>query len=147
MRRILRAVTGIATMWALAWLPVGGALAIYASGRPPQPSDLIHRPVAVVPFLAAWTAWGGLSGAAFSLVLALRERRRTLRDLTVRRTALWGALGALLLPALLIVAELVRTPAGLRADWPLPLLVLSLSATLGGGCAALTLLLARRQAS
>ncbi len=78
MLRVFRAILGITLMWALAWLPIGGAVALYAASSPPQPSDVISRPVSVPLFLTVWTVWGGMSGAAFALILKFTERRRSL---------------------------------------------------------------------
>lgn len=144
MRR-LRAALAIALLWALAWFPAGLALALYASGQPPQPSDVISRPVSLPQFLTVWTTWGAISGGVFALILGFTERRRTIEDLSIARTALWGSLGAVSLPAFLIVVDLIRTPAGLRGyGWGLPLLILAVSATMGACCAAGTLAVARR---
>jgi len=143
--RRLRAVLSIAVLWALAWLPIGGVLALYASSRPPQPSDLISRPVSMPLFLTVWTIWGGLSGSLFAVVLGVGERRRGLSDLSVARTAAWGALGSMTVPAALLALDMIRAPISLRLyDWRVPLLALSLSALLGAGCAAATLALAQR---
>jgi len=143
--RRLRATLSIALIWALVWLPMGLALALYADSRPAQPSDVISRPVSIPLFVTAWTAWGAVSGAAFALVLAVTERRRTIANLSTLRTAIWGALGAVALPLLLTVIDVVRTPVGLRGySWQFPLLILAVSATLGAACATATLTLARR---
>ena len=143
--RRLRAALSIAVIWALVWLPIGLALALYADSRPPQPSDVISRPVSIPFFVTAWTAWGALSGAAFTLVLGFAERRQTIENLSIARTAVWGALGAVALPLILIAIDVIRTPVGLLGySWRFPLLVLSVSATLGAGCAAATLALGRR---
>lgn len=143
--RRLRATLSIALTWALVWFPMGFALALYADSRPPQPSDVISRPVAIPAFVTAWTIWGGLSGGAFAFFLAITERRRTIETLSTARTAAWGALGAIALPLILVVIDVVRTPVGLLGySWRFPFLVLAASATLGAGCAAATLALARR---
>ncbi|MDH3496492.1 MAG: hypothetical protein OER21_07010 [Gemmatimonadota bacterium] len=52
MFRTLRAVVVIGLVWALAWLPVGLALALYAASRPAHPGDLLHRPIDAPLFLA-----------------------------------------------------------------------------------------------
>lgn len=133
-------------MWAAAWLPIGGALAVYAAARPPQPSDLLSRPIAVLPFLLVWTLWGGVSGAAFSIILAFRGRRRTLGELSAVRTAAWGALGSMTAPAVAIIVEVVSGPLSLHLyDWRLPVAIMTLSGVLGAVCASLTLALARRR--
>jgi hypothetical protein len=110
--RRLRATLIIALTWALVWLPMGFALALYAGSRPPQPSDVISRPVALPAFVTAWTIWGAISGGVFAFVLTVTERRRTIETLSTARTAVWGALGAVALPLVLVALDLVRTPVG-----------------------------------
>jgi hypothetical protein len=145
MLRRFRAALSIALFWALVWLPLGVALGLYAGSRPPQPYDVLGRPVALLNFVTAWTMWGALSGGVFAVVLAAAERRRTIENLSTARTAVWGALGGVALPLLLIVIDMLRTPVGVRGySWRFPLLVLAVSAALGAGCAAATLGLARR---
>lgn len=144
MRR-LRASLGIALVWGLAWLPIGFAVALYASASPSHPSNVVARPVSLPAFVSAWTVWGVLSGAAFALILGLTERRGTVDSLSIVRTVLWGAMGAVSLPLLLVASDLIGTPAGLRGySWQFPLLILSVSAAMGACCAAATLALARR---
>lgn len=132
-------------MWALVWLPIGLALALYAASSPPQPSDIISRPVSVPWFVTAWTAWGGISGTGFALILGFTEHRRSIGELSLARIAAWGALGAMTVPTVLMLVEILTTPLSLHFyDWRLPLVVLAASATLGGVCGAVTLTLARR---
>ncbi len=148
MLRRLRAALTVGVVWAFVWLPIGAAVALYASARPPQPADLLFRPVDFTTFLTVWTAWGGLSGTAVAAVLAAAERRRTLGDLSPARTAAWGALGSMSVPTALVLLDLSRgsVTAGLY-DWRPPLVVLAVSAVLGAACAAATLALARRPVS
>ena len=145
MLRQLRAILSVATVWALVWLPIGAVVALYATSRPPQPSDLLHRPVEFRVFLSVWTVWGALSGAAFALVLRSAERRRRLAELSLGRTALWGGLGAIAIPALLVALDLLRGSIGSPLyDWRPALVSLVTSAILGASSAAATLALARR---
>jgi hypothetical protein len=135
----------MAFIWALVWLPIGLALGLYAAGSPPQPTDVIGRPVRVPLFVTAWTLWGALSGGLFALVLGIIERRRSVESLGLGRIAVWGAAGSTTLPLLLTVVDVARTPPGLLGySWRFPFLVLGASAILGAGCAAAALLLARR---
>lgn len=129
----------------MAWMPLGLALSLYAGLRAPEPSDIISRPVSLPLFVSVWTVWGGMSGALFALLLGFAERRRTLGNLSRARTAVWGALGCMTLPAALTLVDVLQTPAGLRGyGWRFPLTALAVSAALGAACAAATLALARR---
>ena len=135
----------IALIWGLAWLPIGLELALYAATRPPSPSDVISRPLAIPFFVTAWAAWGAISGAVFAVVSTVTERRGSLENLSTVRTAIWGAIGAVALPLLLTAIDLLRSPLGsLGYGWRFPVLALAASATLGATCAAATLGLARR---
>jgi len=143
--RQIRALLAIAVIWALIWLPIGLGLALYADSRPPQPSDVVRRPVSIALFVTAWTAWGWISGAVFALILGFAERRRTLADLSLGRTAVWGALGSMTVPTVLTLIDVFQMPVGLAFyDWQFVLVALVVSAALGAGCAAGTLRLARR---
>ena len=128
-------VTGL--LWATVWLPIGIGLAIFGATQPrtdivgPSPTWLV----------AVWTGWGALSGVLFALTLSLAERRRTLQELSIPRIAVWGALGSMTLPLVVIVIDRFSS---YDDDWLLPLLVLGFSAALGGACAAWTLAMARR---
>jgi len=143
--RKLRAALVIAALWAVVWMPLGLGLALYAGLRSAEPTDVLARPVSVPLFVSAWTVWGALSGALFALILGLAERRRTLGNLSRARTAVWGAIGCVTLPAVLTVIDVLQTPVGLRGySWGFPLAALSVSAGLGAACAAATVAVARR---
>jgi hypothetical protein len=143
--RLVRAALVIGLVWSLAWLPIGIAVALSAASAPPQPGDLLHRPVEFRAFLTVWTLWGGISGVGFALILSLRERRRTLKDLSPGRTAFWGALGAMSAPTSLTALDMLRGQATSPLyDWRIPLVSILASAALGAACAAGTLLVARR---
>lgn len=145
MLRKLRAALVIAGIWAIVWMPMGFALALYAGSRSPQPTDVIARPVSLPLFVSVWTMWGGASGVLFALILGLAERRRTLASLSLVRTVVWGAIGCVTLPAALTIVDVLTTPAGLRGyTWRFPLAALAVSAALGAACAAATLAVARR---
>jgi hypothetical protein len=145
MIRQLRAAVAIGAIWAVTWVPLGALVGLYAAASPPQPDDFLYRPVAFPTFLLAWTIWGGLSGVGFALILGAVERRRTLGDLSVARTACWGALGAISAPAFLTAIDVAHgVPAASLHYWRLPVVSILVSAALGAACAAATLMLARR---
>lgn len=136
----------IAVVWAVAWLPVGLGLALYAAQRSPQPYDILARPVPVPLFAGVWSAWGAVSGAMFALVLRIAERRRTVETLSAARLAVWGAIGAASLPSILLAVDYARVDPGLRGyGWEFAFAVVVVSAGVGAACAAATLALARRR--
>ena len=80
-----------------------------------------------IPFFAGF---GFIMGSAFAGILSLAERHRSLEDLSLRRVALWGALGGLVF---LGGATLVFRPPEAVSWLILPLL----TAGLGSGSVAL----------
>jgi hypothetical protein len=54
--------------------------------------------------------YGIVSGIGFGTLLTLRESKKTLSDLSLRRTALWGLLGGAVVPLLFGAAGMF--PAG-----------------------------------
>ena len=134
MRR-LRAVVIIALIWAAAWLPAGVLLLAIGILSSPQPLLLI----------AAWTIWGALSGAGFAVTLAVLERGQSASGVSKIRCASWGAVGSIVLPFLLLLADLLSGdyPMTWLVWWP-ALLILLVCALLGAGGAVATVALARR---
>lgn len=137
MRR-LRALLLTGIFWALFWLPIGIGLAIYGATLPK--TDVVGPSTA--EFLTVWMGWGALSGVVFALTLMIAERRRTLQQLSITRIAVWGGLGSMTLPLVVIIITRLASPTD--DDWILELLVLAFSAALGAACAAWTLAMARR---
>jgi hypothetical protein len=86
--------------------------------------------------------WGAISGAVFAMLVALLERRREVDTLSSRRTAIWGALGAMALPTTILLIFLAEAP-GFTLIQP-AVWSLSISAAQGAVCAFGTLALAKR---
>lgn len=108
LQRILGAL-GIALTWAAGWSVVGTLLwgagsllfldGIFLDGTRVGPAT----EVAIVPF--TFGVVGLVSGAIFSLVLGLAERRRRFAQMSLTRFAAWGAAGGALLSILVLIAE------------------------------------------
>jgi hypothetical protein len=144
MLRRLRAIVGTAITWAVAWASLGLAFGVAAIARMVVLRQWTWRGVvtALVGGTLSAAIWGGIAGAAFAVVVALVERRRTIETLSVPRVALWGALGGALLPLVglgvaLVSPGAIAFPAGLGV-------ALGFSAVAGGLCAAGSVTLARR---
>ena len=140
MLRRLRGILGTALTWALVWLPLGFLVPLLR--RPPSeclycPPDWFGR------FLLLWVLWGAVSGAVFAVVLMIAERSRSLLDLSLLRTASWGAIGAIALPLLATIIDVNRSTYW-SMNWQFIGLVLAVSAGLGAVCAAATLAMVRR---
>lgn len=142
--RIARGIIGTALVWGVVFLPVALALGLYRafSLNVDVPISFSVRIQAAVVATLVYTTWGALSGAAFGVVLALAERRRGFEELSSRRIAWWGALGAGSLPTVLSLWILSSEHAW--AFWPSAAALVGISAGLGAACAGGTLALARR---
>ena len=140
MVRRLRAVLVTALSWAVFWLPFGFLMPLF---RGPPPECLYCPPNWFILFLLTWCLSGGVSGAAFALVLMIAERRHSLAELSMARVASWGAIGAAILPLVLVMADIVQS--GLAGfAWGGAAVILGIAGSLGAVCATVTLALARR---
>lgn len=143
----VRGVLGISIVWAVAWLPLGLALGLYRYWT--DRVILSFLPRTLERFLShmayaagLWMLAGAVSGAIFAVILALAERNRTLSNLSIRRLAIWGGIGASLVPATFLVLEAFVFTHG--NWWSGATLVLAVAAALGAASAAATLKLASR---
>jgi hypothetical protein len=110
--------------WAAAWFGAGLILLL-----------IVGVGAADVPFPLFFALLGFLAGVTFSGVLGIVEGRRRFDQMSLRRFAVWGAIGGLLLSGVLVWA------AGLGGEFLVLGPVFALS---GAGCAAGSLALARR---
>jgi hypothetical protein len=120
--RRIRGAIGIGLTWGAAWFAAGLVFMVVAA---PHPEN---------PFFVAWGVLGFVAGLTFAALLGLIERRRGIDQLSLKRVASWGAVGGL---ALAVIAQI----AGLSGGF---LLLAPLFALAGAGCAAGTLVLARK---
>ncbi len=139
--RRLRGALGTAIVWALIWLPIGVLLPLLRNSR--SVTCFYCPPYWFLTFLATWTGWGAFSGAVFATLLIMAGHQGGLAQLSIRRVAVRGALGALVLPVGLVVAAMIQEP-GPYTDWVFTGLALTFAGLLGAGCASATLALARR---
>jgi hypothetical protein len=145
--RRLRGVLGTSLLWAVTWSLGGLALAGFLLLRNPvlRGSEGISDAFLIPVFL--FGTWGALGGAIYAIALAMFERRRTLDQLVMARLAVWGALGGMALPLLVLGAALSaygHAALGPVNSWVIPL---ALTGMLGAGCATGTLAIARRGAA
>ena len=95
--RRLRGALVIAVTWGGLWAAIGVALTLIVGSVRPAEIDPGEGPGNVATVLGLV---GFLSGLAFAGLLSLGENRRTIRELSMGRVALWGFLGAAAIPAL-----------------------------------------------
>lgn len=137
-----RAVINTALTWAAAWGLIGaavGATEAVSLGLLSRFGIGFALTAAAEPALACSIA-GTFSGALFGGIFLLAERRRgRIEELRIARVAMWGALGAMILPmsvSILASANLLSAKS---------VALTGAFALLGGGSGAATLLLARRE--
>ena len=90
MKRFLKRIRGIigtGVTWALAWVGLGAVV-----------GALVGYPVSFLFRIALSNSVSGfIAGSAFAAILAVAERKHTLADLSLKRVAIWGAIGGGLL--------------------------------------------------
>ncbi len=134
--RRLRGLAGIALVWSGAWMLAFIPLALYTSRHFVSGWLLV-----VIRETLLCGVWGAASGGMFGAILLTADRRRTLGELSSRRLALWGALGAMLAPLVL----LANPHSGFANAGPLAIgASLVVSAGLGAAAASTTIQMARR---
>jgi hypothetical protein len=137
--RRLRGAVGVGVVWGVAFSTLATALLLggIVSGVIPSivfgPRDVIS--VAIRAFVV-----GGLAGMVFAAALASAERQRTLANLSIKRAALWGFLGAACVPAILAVATgaMGLLPVGVIASG------VAVFGVIGGALSIATVRIARR---
>lgn len=85
--RRVRGIIGTGLTWAMAWIGLGAGIGALAGFQ----FSMILR-------IALSNSVGGfLAGATFAVILSVAERKNTLEGLSLRRVAIWGATGGVLL--------------------------------------------------
>jgi hypothetical protein len=123
--RRVRGVLGTAFTWAIAWTGLGAGLGILAG----IPFNYL------IPMALNGAASGFIAGASFAVILSVAERHSTLENLSLRRVALWGAVGGLLLSFI---------PMAFGVPVPYLLGPLVINTGIGAGMATGSVFLARR---
>lgn len=134
--RRLRGMIKTGLTWSVAW---AGAFGVFGLVR----SFALGFPMGIFETLVAGGAIGFVSGGVFAGILSLAEGKRTLSELSLKRVALWGAIGGMTLFALV-------APRLLGAGLPVEMLLRSFmgpvlfTGLLGAGSAAGSVALARK---
>jgi hypothetical protein len=98
--RKIRGALGIGVTWAVAWAAIFAALSIVVGIFDPASIDAGEGPLSLG---VIGGIFGFISGVAFGATLAVADGRKVLRNLSVGRAALWGAVGTALFPLLTTV--------------------------------------------
>lgn len=128
MNRLLKRVRGVlgtAFTWALAWVGLGAGLGALAG----YPLSFLFR------MALNSSAAGFVAGASFAVILSVAERNNSLEDLSLRRVAIWGAVGGLLVSVI---------PMAFGVPLPYLLGPLVINVGIGAGMASGSVVLARR---
>ena len=95
--RRCRGALGIGALWGAAWAAIFAAVVLIVGVFDP---DSIDRGEGPIEAARIGGVVGFVSGAVFAMLLSLADGRKTIRDLSVGRAALWGMLGAAAIPLL-----------------------------------------------
>jgi uncharacterized membrane protein len=95
--RKLRGLLGVGFTWAVGWAIIMFIIGSIIGVVDPDSIDQGEEPWRLA--LIVGTV-GFLSGSVFALIFSSAERRKSIRDLSVLRSAFWGALGGAALPLL-----------------------------------------------
>jgi hypothetical protein len=95
--RKLRGMLGVGITWAVGWGIVMFILGTIIGIVDPDSIDPGEEPWRLALMVSTV---GFISGSAFALILSSAERRKSVKDLSTWRAALWGALGGAALPLL-----------------------------------------------
>ncbi len=128
MNRLIRRVRGIigtAFTWAIAWVGLGAGIGALAG------FNLSY----LLRMALNNSVSGFIAGASFAVILSVAERQNSLKDLSLRRVALWGAVGGLLL-------SFIPLAFGVPVPYLLGPLVINVG--IGAGMASGSVVMARR---
>ena len=95
--RKLRGMLGVGITWAVGWAIVMFIIGSIIGVVDPDAIDPGEEPWRLALMVSTV---GFISGSAFALIFSSAERRKSIRDLSVLRSAFWGALGGAALPLL-----------------------------------------------
>ena len=95
--RRLRGQLGVGLTWGALWSAIGAGIGLVIGVVRPDPSALAN-PIFV--WALGMGLYGLVSGVGFGSLLSLREGRKKILDLSLRRAAIWGVLGAAAVPLL-----------------------------------------------
>lgn len=95
--RKCRGIAGVAITWGAVWGAVFATLALVIGIIDPDSIDPGETPLRIAGMGAVF---GAVSGVAFGVLLSVAERRKTLRELSLTRVALWGAIASAVFPLL-----------------------------------------------
>ena len=103
----LRGLLGVGVTWGTLWAGIGAGIGVAIGVVRPEVWEWTNP---IFEWAVGMGLYGVVSGIGFGTLLTLREGRKTLSDLSLRRTALWGMIGGAVVPLLFGAAGMF--PAG-----------------------------------
>lgn len=95
--RRLRGLLGVGLTWGALWSVIGAGVGLVLAVVVPDAWGLTAR---VLDWTIGMGLYGLVSGVGFGSLLALREGRKTVLDIPLRRAAIWGVVGSAAVPLL-----------------------------------------------
>ena len=135
--RRLRGLLGVGLTWGALWSVIGGGVGLVLAVVAPDVGGWTNR---VFEWALGMGLYGLVSGVGFGSLLALREGRKTILDISLRRAAIWGVVGSAAVPLLfgaLGTFEFGTTTAEVLG-------AILVTGVLGGSCAPAAIAIARR---
>ena len=133
----LRGLLGVGLTWGTLWSGIGAGIGLVIGVVRPEAWEFANP---IVEWAIGMGLYGLVSGVGFGAILTLREGRKTIMDLSLRRVALWGVLGAAAVP--LLFGALGTFAAGTTVVDVLEAILVT--ASLGGTFAPASVAIARR---
>lgn len=93
--RKLRGLVGVGVMWGTLWGTIGAGIGAIIGIVSPD-AWLYANPI--LDWAIGMGMYGLVSGVGFGALLSLREGRKRLAELSLKRVALWGIIGAAAVP-------------------------------------------------
>lgn len=137
MVRRLRGLLGVGITWGVLWATIGTIVGFVLGVVAPESGGWTGR---ITDWMIGLGLYGLVSGVGFGAFLALRERNRTISDISLGRAAVWGVIGAALAP--LVFLGLGAFPPGTTTAAVVG--AIAVTASLGGAVAPAALVIARR---
>lgn len=103
----LRGLLGVGITWGTLWAGIGAAIGVVVGTVRPEVWQWTNP---IIEWALGMGLYGLVSGIGFGTLLTIREGRKTLADLSLRRVALWGLIGGAVVPLLFGAAGMF--PAG-----------------------------------
>lgn len=135
--RRLRGLAGVGVTWGALWAGIGAAVGGLLGALSPE---LWYWSNPVLDWAIGMGLYGLVSGVGFGAILSLREASKRLQEISLRRVALWGILGAGAVPVLFGMAGMFETGTTLVEI----LQAMGVTALLGGTFAPGSVAIARR---